>query len=195
MVYSGKIDDKIFTFGVSGRLYKSNVLIYDHQTESLWSQLKETAIAGPMVGRKLEKIPAERTTWQRWLEKHPQTKVLSTDTGYVRSYNTDPYEGYYQALGIMFPVGDVRTDLAAKEMVLGIEIEGAAKAYPLSLIERKTGRLKDKIGENPVQIVLSKDGQVVNALDHQAQTIPVIFAYWFAWQAFHPATEVYVDAK
>jgi len=195
VVYSGKIDDKIFTFGVSGRLYKSNVLIYDHQTESLWSQLKETAIAGPMVGKKLKKISAERTTWKRWLKKHPQTKVLSTDTGYFRNYNTDPYEGYSRALKIMFPVGDVRTDLPAKEMVLGIEINGAAKAYPLSLLERKTGMLKDEIGENPVQIVLSKERQVVNVLGHQAQTIPVIFAYWFAWQAFHPDTEVYVGTK
>jgi hypothetical protein len=195
VVYSGKIDDKIFTFGVSGRLYKSNVLIYDHQTESLWSQLKETAITGPMVGRKLKKISAERTTWKRWLKKHPQTKVLSTDTGYDRNYNIDPYEGYYRALKIMFPVGDVRTDLPAKEMVLGIEINGAAKAYPLALLERKTGMLKDEIGENPVQIVLSKEGQVVNVLDHQARAIPVIFAYWFAWQAFHPDTAVYAGAK
>ena len=195
MVYSGKIDDKIFTFGVSGRLYKSNVLIYDHQTESLWSQLKETAIAGPMVGRKLKKIPAERTPWKHWLKNHPQTKVLSTETGYSRSYNIDPYEGYYRALGIMFPVGDVRTDLPAKEMVLGIEINGAAKAYPLSLLKQKSGMLKDEIGENPVQIVLSKEGQVVNVQNHQASTIPVIFAYWFAWQAFHPGTEVYADAK
>ena len=194
MVYSGKIDDKIFTFGVSGRLYKSNVLIYDHQTESLWSQLKETAIAGPMVGRKLEKISAERTSWKHWLKNHPRTQVLSTDTGYSRSYNVDPYEGYYRALGIMFPVGDVRTDLPAKEMVLGIEINGAAKAYPLSLLERKSGMLKDDVGEYPVQIVLSKEGQVVNVQDHQARTIPVIFAYWFAWQAFHPGTEVYGGA-
>jgi hypothetical protein len=195
VVYSGKIDDKIFTFGVSGRLYKSNVLIYDHQTESLWSQLKETAITGPMVGRKLKKISAERTTWKRWLKKHPQTKVLSTDTGYDRNYNIDPYEGYYRALKIMFPVGDVRTDLPAKEMVLGIEINGAAKAYPLSLLERTTGMLKDEIGENPVQIVLSKEGQVVNVLDHQARAIPVIFAYWFAWQAFHPQTTVYLETQ
>ena len=126
MVYSSKVDDKVFTFGVSGRLYKSNVLIYDHQTESMWSQLKETAISGPMVGRKLKKISAERTAWKHWLKKHPQTKVLSTDTGYHRDYSIDPYEGYYRALGIMFPVGDVRADLPAKEMVLGIEINGAA---------------------------------------------------------------------
>ena len=195
MVYSGKVDDKIFTFGVSGRLYKSNVLIYDHQTESLWSQLKETAIAGPMVGKKLKKISAKRTTWKRWLKKHPLTKVLSIDTGYARNYAVDPYEDYYRALGIMFPVGDVRTNLPAKEMVLGIEINGAAKAYPLSLIERKNGMLKDEIGENPVQIILSKEGQVMDVLDHQARTIPFIFAYWFAWQAFHPDTAVYVDAK
>jgi hypothetical protein len=195
VVYSGRIDDTVFTFGVSGRLYKSNVLIYDHQTESLWSQLKETAISGPMVGRKLEKIFAERTAWKHWLKKHPQTKVLSSDTGYQRDYNIDPYEGYYRALGIMFPVGDVRADLAAKEMVLGVEINGAAKAYPLSLLERKTGMFKDEIGEIAVRIILSTEGQVVNVQDHQARTIPVIFAYWFAWQAFHPDTEVYVGAK
>ena len=195
MVYSSKVDDKVFTFGVSGRLHKSNVLIYDHQTESLWSQLKETAISGPMVGRKLKKISAERTAWKHWLKKHPQTKVLSTDTGYHRDYKIDPYEGYYRAQGIMFPVGDVRADLPAKEMVLGVEINGAAKAYPLSLLERKTGIFKDEIGEIAVRIILSKEGQVVNVQDHQARTIPVIFAYWFAWQAFHPDTEVYVGAK
>jgi hypothetical protein len=171
------------------------VLIYDHQTESLWSQLKETAISGPMVGRRLKKISVERTAWKHWLKKHPQTKVLSTDTGYHRGYGIDPYEGYYRALGIMFPVGDVRTDLPAKEMVLGLEINGAPKAYPLSLLERKNGILKDEIGAYPFQIVLSQEGQVVNVQVHQASTIPVIFAYWFAWQAFHPGTEVYADAK
>ena len=55
--------------------------------------------------------------------------------------------------------------------------------------------LKDEIGENQVQIVLSKEGQVMKVLDHQARTIPAIFAYWFAWQAFHPGTEVYAGVK
>ena len=191
MVYSSRINTRDYTFGVSGRLYKSNVLIYDHQTESLWSQLKETAIAGPMVGSKLRKIPAKRMTWKRWLEKHPTTVVLSTDTGYARNYNVDPYQGYYQALGIMFPVGDVRTDLPAKEMVLGIEIENAAKAYPLSLLESNGGNIDDRIGENSIRIILSADGTVVDVKDDQSRSIPVIFSYWFAWQAFHPRTTVY----
>jgi hypothetical protein len=195
VVYSSRINDKDYTFGVSGRLYKSNVLIYDHQTESLWSQLKETAITGPMVGSKLQKISAKRTSWKRWLEMHPQTLVLSPNTGYERNYDIDPYEGYYQALGVMFPVGDVRTDLKAKAMVLGIEINGEAKAYPLSLLESKGVSFNDRVGRNPIQIILSTDGQVIEVKDDRSRSIPVIFAYWFAWQAFHPRTAVYTEAN
>lgn len=191
MVYSSQIDGQTYTFGVSGRLYKSNVLLYDHQTESLWSQLKHTAIAGPMVGTELLRIPASRTSWKRWREEHPQTRVLSTDTGYDRDYDVDPYEGYYRALGIMFPVGDVRTDLPAKEMVLGIEIAGAAKAYPLSLLKDKGAGFSDQVGEIPIRIILSPDAQVIDVQNAQGQPIPVVYAYWFAWQAFHPETGVY----
>jgi len=195
VVYSSQINDKKYTFGVSGRLYKSNVLIYDHQTESLWSQLKETAIAGPMVGSKIQKIPVKRTSWKRWLKEHPETMVLSPDTGYARNYDIDPYEGYYQALGIMFPVGDVRTDLQAKEMVLGIEINGVAKAYPMSLLESRSATINDLVGGNPIRIILSTDGQVIEVWDDRSRSIPVIFAYWFAWQAFHPQTAVYAKTN
>ncbi len=195
MVYSSRVGDQILTFGVSGRLYKSNVLIYDHQTESLWSQLKETAIAGPMVGKRLTQISARRTTWKHWSKKHPQTKVLSTDTGYARNYAIDPYEGYYQAMGLMFPVGDVRSDLPAKEMVLGIAIDGNAKAYPLAMFAQKSDVFKDKIGKAPIQILLNEAGQIVDVIDHQDRSIPVIFAYWFAWQAFHPQTMVYLETN
>jgi hypothetical protein len=191
VVYSRDIDGRTLTFGVSGRLYKSNVLIYDHQTDSLWSQLKETAIAGPMVGSKLNKISAKRISWKRWVADHPSTKVLSTDTGYTRNYAVDPYQGYYKAMGIMFPVGDVRTDLPAKEMVLGIEIGGMAKAYPLSHLASGGTRIGDTIGGQRIHIVTSKDGQVVDVLDDQSQSVTAIFAYWFAWQAFHPQTAVF----
>jgi len=60
---------KLYTFGVSGRLYKSNVLLYDHQTESLWSQLLEKAISGSLAGKRLDKITSVRTTWKAWRKK------------------------------------------------------------------------------------------------------------------------------
>ncbi len=91
MVYSREVDGKVYTFGISGRLYKSNVLFYDHQTESLWSQLMEQAVTGPLAGKKLRKLDSTRTSWKNWRKMNPQTLVLSTDTGYRRNYQVDPY--------------------------------------------------------------------------------------------------------
>ena len=76
MVYSRKIENKVYSFGVSGRLYKSNVLLYDHQTDSLWSQLMNQAITGPLVGKNLTKLPAVRTKWKTWQAFHPETEVF-----------------------------------------------------------------------------------------------------------------------
>lgn len=191
MVYSRNIEGKLYTFGVSGRLYKSNVLLYDHQTESLWSQLKEKAISGPMIGKKLEKIVSVRTTWEKWKKKNPSTLVLSRDTGYFRDYSVDPYEGYYRTFGIWFPVGDVRKELSPKDMVLGIEIEGKAKAYPIFRLKQRSGVLKDDVSGKPVDIEVSADGEVTGVTDSSGRPVPHIFSYWFAWQAFHPETAVY----
>jgi hypothetical protein len=142
VVYSRKIHGRDFTFGVSGRLYKSNVLLYDHQTESLWSQLMRRAIAGPLVGKELRELPSTRTSWKTWRKRNPHTLVLSTDTGYRRNYGMDPYGGYYRAFGVMFPVGDVRTDLSPKEMVLGIELGGEGQGLPSFCAPKNAWRLE-----------------------------------------------------
>ena len=191
MVYSREIEGQVYTFGVSGRLYKSNVLLYDHQTESLWSQLLERAISGPLVGKTLTKLPANRTSWKTWKKRNPDTMVLSTETGYRRDYTIDPYEGYHHTGTIWFPVGEVRTDLSAKERVLGIEVKEEAKAYPLALLRKQPGIIKDSIGKVPIQIEVNAEGEVVDVRDQKGSPIPYIFAYWFAWQAFHPKTAVY----
>ncbi len=193
MVYSRKVDGETYTFGVSGRLYRSNVLLYDHQTESLWSQLLEKAIAGPLARRKLEKISSIRTSWKTWKKRNPNTLVLSTDTGYERDYFRDPYEGYYRSLGIWFPVGEVRKDLSPKEMILGIEILGEARAYPLSELKGKPGIVKDEVGGKTIQIEVAPDGEILGVKDQEGQVIPSIFAYWFAWQAFHPESTIYKE--
>jgi hypothetical protein len=195
VVYSRKVEGRIYTFGVSGRLYKSNVLFYDHQTESLWSQLMEKAIAGPLAGKSLRKVPSTRMSWKRWKKRYPHTQVLSTDTGFSRDYSRDPYEGYYRTLGIWFPVGDIRTDLSPKERVLGVEIGGQARAYPLSLLKAKTGTVKDEIGGKTIFIEIAPDGEVAAVRDQDRKAVSSIFSYWFAWQAFHPETTVYQGKK
>ncbi|NIQ92816.1 MAG: DUF3179 domain-containing protein, partial [Desulfuromonadales bacterium] len=76
-MYSRTVDGKELTFGVSGMLYRANVLMYDHQTESLWLQVKRAAVTGPMTGTKLKVLPSSFTTWKKWLDKHPDTLVLT----------------------------------------------------------------------------------------------------------------------
>jgi hypothetical protein len=117
--------------------------------------------------------------------------VLSDHTGYYRDYSLDPYEGYYRIGGLMFPVGDVRRDMSAKERVLGIEIDSHTKAYPLKWLSNRPGVLTDTVGNHSVQIEISPDGEVVAVTDAEGTPIPAIYSYWFAWQAFHGDTEVF----
>jgi len=193
VVYSREIEDKDYSFGVSGRLYKSNVLLYDHQTESLWSQLMNQAISGPMVGKTLTQLPAVRTQWKTWTKRNPSTLVLSDETGYSRDYSIDPYEGYYRVGSLMFPVGDVRKDLSAKARVLGIEISQKAKAYPLEWLRANPGILNDQLAGVAIRIEVNPEGEVVSVTDKKGTLISATFSYWFAWQAFHPETEVFKD--
>ena len=149
------------------------------------------AISGPMVGQKLAKLPAVRTKWKTWKKRNPTTLVLSGDTGYSRDYSVDPYEGYYRVGSIMFPVGNVRKDLSAKERVLGIEIDQKAKAYPLDWLRNNPGILNDRLGNMLIQIEVNFEGEVVAVRDKTGNPISSTFAYWFAWQAFYPDTEVF----
>ncbi|GAM64201.1 hypothetical protein JCM19232_3477 [Vibrio ishigakensis] len=78
-------------FGVSGLLYSSDVLMYDSETESLWSQIHGEAVSGKLVGTSLEQIPMSLDLWGNWMARNPDTLVLSTDTGFRRDYSRDPY--------------------------------------------------------------------------------------------------------
>lgn len=151
----------------------------------------ETAVSGPQAGTRLQKLPAKRMSWKSWKKQYPQTRVLSTDTGYYRDYSIDPYEDYYRIGGIMFPVGDVRTDLTPKAQVLGININGQARAYPLSELKKHSGIIEDRLGGELIRIEVDAEGQVVDVTDANQKSVPHIYAYWFAWQAFHRETEVY----
>ncbi|NNL78221.1 MAG: DUF3179 domain-containing protein [Desulfobacterales bacterium] len=190
-MYSRYVDGKEYTFGVSGRLYKSNVLLYDHQTDSLWSQLMKKAISGPLAGKKLQMVLSGRMKWKTWKKNSPATLVLSEDTGYARNYSIDPYEGYYRAGALMFPVGDVRRDFSAKDRILGIEVDNHAKAYSLDWLSKNPGVHEDMLGDHPIRIEVSPHGEILAVKDAMGQPIPATYSYWFAWQAFHYDTEVF----
>ena len=143
--FKGMVRGEIATFGVSGLLYQSDLLMYDHQSESLWSQIAMESVAGPLTGEKLEPVFLEHTTWGEWRQTHPQTLVLSNKTGHRREYDRDPYLGYAQRAELMFPASDVDPRYHAKEWILGIEIKGTFKAYPFSELRKISGPVEDTV--------------------------------------------------
>ena len=85
------------TFGTSGSLYNSALVMYDRQTESLWSQIEGRAIAGTLTGQTLERVPVATVPWSTWREAHPDGWVLSRPVGTGRDYGRNPYVGYDEA--------------------------------------------------------------------------------------------------
>lgn len=192
VAFSAHAGGKRLNFGVSGLLYNSDVLLYDRETESLWSQLLFKSISGPMKGTKLKLLPLEHTTWGDWRKRHPDTKILSENTGYRRDYYRDPYAGYENSEGIYFPVSNKDPRYHPKERVLGIEINGESKAYPFAELSKTNGTVSDNINGTPVTIHYSAKSHSAHIQGADGKNLPGITAFWFSWIAFHPDTLVFI---
>ncbi|MEA1785171.1 DUF3179 domain-containing protein [Arenibacter sp. GZD96] len=192
MAFDGIVGDKTLTFGVSGLLYNSDVLLYDRETESLWSQLESKAVSGPMLGSPLHFLNTANTTWKNWKKQHPETLVLSDQTGFFRDYTKDPYPGYDTSSSIYFSVSHSDTRFHPKEMVLGLEIEGHFKAYPFSELEKNRETIiEDSFQGKVLRIIYNNEAKSAEIFDSANNTIPAVTNFWFAWYTFHPNTEVY----
>jgi len=178
-------------FGVSGLLYNSDVLLYDRETESLWSQILAKSINGPLKGNSLKPLPLTHTSWQDWQTQHPDSLVLSTNTGYTRDYSKSPYGGYEKSNKIFFPVSASDQRFHNKEWVLGVNIGESFKAYPFSELEKTTSPVIDSISGHRVEVFFDRENSSASARDEQGREMPTVMAYWFAWYAFHPDTEVF----
>jgi len=179
-------------FGVSGLLYNSDVLLYDRETESLWSQIMSKAISGPLKGRNLKSLPLTHTSWQDWITRHPDSLVLSTNTGYKRDYSKSPYGGYEKSNQIFFPVSASNKRFHKKEWVLGINIGKTFKAYPFSELAKTSGRIEEDISGQVITILFDRKNSSASARDEQGKEIPTVMSFWFAWYAFHPDTKIFL---
>ncbi len=195
MAFDPVINGKKHIFGVSGLLYKSDVLMYDHQTESLWSQIKQEAVTGKLTGTRMKLLVLNHTTWGSWRKEHPKTLVLSTDTGYRRDYFRDPYASYERTDQLMFSVGKVDQRFPPKSWVLGVERNGTTKAYPFSELKNAPRTFTDKIGSEEIKIVYEPDYRTTRVFNKAGEEIPTVIAYWFAWSVFHPDTALYTVSK
>lgn len=165
IAYDGRAPDgEVYTFGTSGMLYRSNKLMYDRLTRTLWNQFTGKPVLGALVGAtdtegsplQLNLLPVVLTTWKGWLEQHPETDVIDINTGHYRPYEPGmPYGEYFSESGTMFPVWLQSDALRLKSFVYGLRIGGDRKAYGLSAIARERV-VNDAVGAQPVVLVAAR---------------------------------------
>jgi len=146
IVFERTIDGTTLDFGTSGKLYKSDLVMYDRQSHSLWAQMEGRAIVGARAGTRLKLVPANTLSFEEWRAIHPMGKVLSRDTGHTRRYGANPYESYDQPQLRPFLFRD-RPDprRPPKERVVGIKLGDTARAYPWPVLaERRV--VHDRLG-------------------------------------------------
>lgn len=126
--YNRTISGKTTTFGTSGKLLNSNLVMYDRDTGSYWSQIMGLSVQGERARLYLNLYPVIRTTYEKAKQRYPHARVLSQETGHVRPYHADPYgfyddpDGYYLSGGPFFPVLNSDQRLPDKEVVYGIRL-------------------------------------------------------------------------
>ncbi len=180
-------------FGVSGLIYNSGTLLYDRASESLWSQFRGDAIAGRFSGSQLERIAVRQESFAMWKKRHPDTKVLLPPEEARIAYapGGGPYEPYYQVDKAPFPVEGEDRRFHAKEMVLGVVVDGTPRAYLGSLVARSGGQVVDEVAGRSIRIEFLPKERVFR---YEAPAgVDVTESFWFAWKAWHPDTEVWRD--
>jgi hypothetical protein len=166
IAYKGDIQTMETTFGTSGELLNSNLVMYDRVTNSYWPQILGTAINGPSKGEDLETTSIAWTRWGLAKALYPNAMVLSEKTGFLRNYGNDPYgaytedDSYYQTGGPFFPVMNIDKRLPSKEVVIGIKTGGALLAVTKSSVA-DVGVLNLELGENPFVAIYDKSLEAV----------------------------------
>jgi hypothetical protein len=177
------------SFGVSGLIYQSNFLLYDRQSESLWSQMTGEAIAGPRSGQTLQRLRVRVEPMAIWHRRHPETRVLARPDKRRIDYRLSPYSAYWISEKLAFPVSIRDERFHPKELVLGAVSKGGAVAYLASMIEKAGGQLVDEIEGQRIRVVY--EGETGTFSFEAPEALQITQAYWFAWKAFHPATRVW----
>ncbi len=166
LVFDRRVAGRLLDFGTTGMLRKSDLVMYDRQTESWWQQFSGTAIIGELVGTELTQIPAQIVAFEEFRDGYPDGEVLSRETGHARAYGRNPYRGYDAIDNSPFLLDDPADPrLPAMERVLSVSLAGTHRLYPFALF-RERPLIHDTVAGTPV-IVLSRHG-TLSALDEES---------------------------
>lgn len=182
IVFDRNVNGKTLRFGVSGLLYESNLVMYDNETESLWSQTRGEAIVGDYTGTKLKILPFQAITLSELKRKYPDSKVLSQDTGYSRDYSYNPYGNYDANQEIYFPVSTSDERFPAKEIMFIIPYKDKSIAFEqLKLKDGQTSEFKI----NGDTLTAKRSGGELDVIDSKGEKLPGYYEMWFSWAIHH----------
>jgi hypothetical protein len=155
VAFERSLGERTFTFGTSGRLFQSALVMYDRQTESLWSHFNGRAIAGHLTGTELEQPPVATVAWSTWRDANPDALVLSRETGHDRSYGRNPYPGYDDVNSAPFLFdGEIDGRLPAKTRVVGFGLDSEPTAVQLGPL-LDVGVVSTELDGQPVAVLAS----------------------------------------
>ena len=188
-VDQGAADEPVLR--TSGLLSRSNKVMYDLRTDSVFDTFTGAAVSGPLqdVGVVLEETTVVRTTWGEWKAQHPDTRLIAEDGGIGRSYPLDPLQGRDDD-GPIFPIGAADDRLGVQELVVGVITgDGTPVAFPADASRDALDAGRDVVQAG---VELVGEGGGLRALD-AATGEPLVAheSFWFAWSQFHPTTELW----
>ncbi len=163
IAFDRRLEGRVLDFGTSGNLRKSDLVMWDRQTESWWQQITGEAIVGELTGKRLMMLPASIVSWEQFQGSFPNGRVLSRDTGFARDYGRNPYVGYDRADQPPFLYqGPLDGRLPPKERVVSVSLAGQDVAYPFGVL-RERRVVADSPGGQPL-VVFFQPG-TASALD------------------------------
>ena len=155
------VNGKKTTFGVSGLLYNSNLIPYDRNTDSNWSQILLESVNGELLGTEIKTRFLIETTWKTWKEFYPRSKVVSTNTGYDRNYGFYPYGNYKSNENLIFPAKPLDERLPAKERVHAIIIDDDAKVYKVLDFKEENEIIHDEFNDTHILVIGNSNNNYV----------------------------------
>jgi cytochrome c biogenesis protein CcdA len=176
-------DGAVSTFGVSGWLLESNMIMFDRTTETLWQQSTGAALAGTHVGSKLELVPFQLLTLGEVRRTFPNAQVLSEATGHQRDYGRNPYAGYETDNRFVFEPSGIDTTLPPKEIMVVLPVEDSVLAASWQAL-RSTGGTTHRIGSTTYTFSVDETGQLT-VVDDAGDTYPFYFEMWFSAAVQH----------
>ena len=184
-----QVGDQVTEFGVAGVLYNSDLVFYDRATETLWDQIEAKGIVGPMTDEQLRLIPVSMTQWGRWRAAHPDTLVLSEDTGFEEDYSEDHYVDYRDSTRLFMPVSHSDDRIHPKTPVYGFSLDDGPVAFAAALLDDGADYTHELNGAE--WLLRADEGGTVTLQKAGADTAYApIRVFWFAWYTFHPQTEL-----